>query len=251
MRLFCLEFTVYAPFSGSSRHPSRQPLLRHPLSSRFALHGLRAFEKRLKHPKTQHTRNHRELTVPRICVFGCVAFSGACCHPLRGEQRAPENATHPKTQILGAVWGFARGWFPKGWFWRMFPGPQNKNEGTKNGTTHLQAWNEGTKNGTTDPKKTGTRARSPKPPFYKNALLFPLGGQLAAISGVLRFRVLFVLLRSNSHSPEVQSSSEEKGVSRSMRAARSKMPESLGILDASPSPCILRAPRQLKPQALN
>ena len=34
--LFCLKFTVYAPFSGCSWHPSRQPHLRHPLSSRFA-----------------------------------------------------------------------------------------------------------------------------------------------------------------------------------------------------------------------
>ena len=31
-------------FSGCSWHPSRQPLLRHPLSSRFALHCLRAFD---------------------------------------------------------------------------------------------------------------------------------------------------------------------------------------------------------------
>ena len=45
-----------AIFASNSRHlcaffgllltPSRQPLLRHPLSSRFALHGLRAFERR-------------------------------------------------------------------------------------------------------------------------------------------------------------------------------------------------------------
>ena len=39
-----LILTVYAPFSGCSWHPSRQPLLRHPLSSRFALHGLRALD---------------------------------------------------------------------------------------------------------------------------------------------------------------------------------------------------------------
>ena len=39
----------------------------------------------------------------RICVFGCVAFSGALCSPLRGRQNTPENATHPKTQILGTV----------------------------------------------------------------------------------------------------------------------------------------------------
>ena len=26
--------------------------------------------------------------------------------------------------------GFAKGWFPKGWSWRMFPGTKNRNEGT-------------------------------------------------------------------------------------------------------------------------
>ena len=56
-----------------------------------------------KHPKTQHTRKHRQSTIPNICDFGCVAFSGAFWRPLRGEQRAPENATHPKTQILGTI----------------------------------------------------------------------------------------------------------------------------------------------------
>ena len=43
----------------------------------------------------------------------------------------------------------------------MFPGPPKPERG------------EGTKNGRTVPK-TGTRAHSPKPPFYKTALLFPL-----------------------------------------------------------------------------
>ena len=37
-----------------------------------------------------------------------------------------------------------KGGFPKGWFWRMFPGT-----------------------------KTGTRVHSPKPPFYETALLSP------------------------------------------------------------------------------
>ena len=49
------------------------------------------------------TRKRRYLTVPRICVFEGVAFSGVFWRPVRGEQRAPENATHPKTQILGTV----------------------------------------------------------------------------------------------------------------------------------------------------
>ena len=55
------------------------------------------------HPKTQHTRKRKYPTVPRICDFGCVAFSGVFWRPLRREQRAPENATHPKTQIPGTV----------------------------------------------------------------------------------------------------------------------------------------------------
>ena len=34
--------------------------------------------------------------------------------------------------------GFAKGWFPKGWFWRMFPRNENRNEGTFAKTTLLQ-----------------------------------------------------------------------------------------------------------------
>ena len=30
-----------------------------------------------QHPKTQHTRKRRKQTIPKVCVFGCVAFSGA------------------------------------------------------------------------------------------------------------------------------------------------------------------------------
>ena len=56
-----------------------------------------------EHLKTQHTRKCRKLTVPKICVFGCVAFLGALCSPLRGRRNTPENATHPKLQILGTV----------------------------------------------------------------------------------------------------------------------------------------------------
>ena len=55
-------------------------------------------EENKEHPKTQHTRKRRSSTVSRICVFGCVAFSGALCSPLRGRQNTPENTTHPKTQ---------------------------------------------------------------------------------------------------------------------------------------------------------
>ena len=34
--------------------------------------------------------------------------------------------------------GFAKGWFPKGWFWRMFPRNENRNEGTFAKTTLLE-----------------------------------------------------------------------------------------------------------------
>ena len=61
-------------------------------------------EEREKHPKTQQTQKRRKLTVPKICLFGCVcvcvAFSGALCSSLRGRQNTPENTAHPKSQIL-------------------------------------------------------------------------------------------------------------------------------------------------------
>ena len=50
--------------------------------------------------------------------------------------------------LRGGVWegksnsakcrGFAKGWFPKGWFWRMFPRNENRNEGTFAKTTLLE-----------------------------------------------------------------------------------------------------------------
>ena len=45
--------------------------------------------------KTQHTRKHRKLNVPKS------AFTGDLCSPLRGRQDTPENATHPKAQMFG------------------------------------------------------------------------------------------------------------------------------------------------------
>ena len=67
---------------------------------------------------------------------------------------------------------FAKGWFPKGWLWRMFPST-NKTERRyirmspvpKKERRYIWMF-PGT--------KTGTRVRSPKPPFYETALLFPL-----------------------------------------------------------------------------
>ena len=49
-----------------------------------------------------------------------------------------------------------KGWFPKGWFWRMFPRNENRNKGTF-------GCSPGMKTGT----KTGTRVRSHIPPKRK------------------------------------------------------------------------------------
>ena len=64
--------------------------------------------------------------------------------------------------------GFAKGWFPKGWFWRMFPSTKNRHEGTfgccpvpKTGTF-----------GCSPEPKTGTMAHSPKPPLTKQPFCF-------------------------------------------------------------------------------
>ena len=60
----------------------------------------------------------------------------------------------------------------KGWFWRMFPRNENRNEGTFGCSPGTKSRNEGTfacSPGT----KTGTRVHSPKPPFYETALLSP------------------------------------------------------------------------------
>ena len=57
-------------------------------------------------------------------------------------------------------------WFPKGWFWRMFPRNENRNEGTFACSPGNESRNEGMfacSPGT----KTRTRAHSPNPPFTK------------------------------------------------------------------------------------
>ena len=62
--------------------------------------------------------------------------------------------------------GFAKGLFPRGWFWRMFPEDQKPERGYKNGTKNR---NEGTKNRTTvqTQERGCIRQNHPftKPPF--------------------------------------------------------------------------------------
>ena len=64
----------------------------------------------------------------------------------------------------GTLQGFTKGWFPKGWFWRMFTGPQKSKRGYNKRNDGTKNRNEGTKNQTTVQK---TRQNRPfiKPPF--------------------------------------------------------------------------------------
>ena len=62
------------------------------------------------------------------------------------------------------------GGFPKGWFWRMFPRNENRNEGTFGCSPGTKNQNEGTF-GCCPRMKTGTRVHSPKPLFYETSLL--------------------------------------------------------------------------------
>ena len=64
--------------------------------------------------------------------------------------------------------GCQKGGFPKGWFIRMFPRNENRNEGTF-------ACSPGTKTGTrvrshVSPERKTSMARLPNPPFYETAL---------------------------------------------------------------------------------
>ena len=65
--------------------------------------------------------------------------------------------------------------FPKGWFWRMFRRAKNRNEGTFEFPMFPRNENRNEGAFACSPRtKTGTRAHSPKPPFYETALLSPL-----------------------------------------------------------------------------
>ena len=79
------------------------------------------------------------------------------------------------------IGGFAKGWFPKGWFWPMFPGTKNRNEGTfgcspvpQNGTkvhSDVSQYQKPERRHIlrmSPVPKSGTKVHSPKPPFYKN-----------------------------------------------------------------------------------
>ena len=66
-------------------------------------------------------------------------------------------------------WGFATGWFPKGWFWLMFPCTEISSQKSCPAVPPWQK--EATILIFLDPQN---RNESPKPPFYKTTLVFPL-----------------------------------------------------------------------------
>ena len=80
-------------------------------------------------------------------------------HTLGHSTTRPSHASFSRTNVTSQVglsqviWPLAnrlnlKGWFPKGWFWRMFPRNENRNEGTF---------------GCSPGTKTGTRVRSHVP----------------------------------------------------------------------------------------
>ena len=82
----------------------------------------------------------------QIDVAGQKLPRDTCRNENRNEGTFAKTTLH-ETALLSPndpFWGFAKGWFPKGWFGGCSPGT-----------------------------KTGTRVRSPKPPFYETALLSP------------------------------------------------------------------------------
>ena len=81
----------------------------------------------------------------------------------------PVSARASRSTSVSFCRGFAKGWFPKGWFWRMFAGPPKTR--TRAQKTERQT------------PKTGTRLQKTKgwykepereAPFHKTALSFPL-----------------------------------------------------------------------------
>ena len=66
----------------------------------------------------------------------------------------------------------AKGWFPQGWFWQMLSCTEIS---TKKSFPAVLTLAEESYDFDIPGPKNQTRAHSPKPPFYKTALLFPLG----------------------------------------------------------------------------
>ena len=74
-----------------------------------------------------------------------------------------------------------QGWFPKVWFWRMFPQNENPERGCVRMFPRNENRNEGTLFACSPRTKTGTRAHSPRPPFTKPPLLSPGDNSSCAI----------------------------------------------------------------------
>ena len=67
--------------------PANTPVWENPLG----------FQRRTKITRKRgHTRKRRNFTVLKTCVFGCVAFSGALCFPIKGRQTHTRKRKHTR-----------------------------------------------------------------------------------------------------------------------------------------------------------
>ena len=100
-------------------------------------------------------------------------FGGENCMGKGGADKAKKGKKDAQKKVGKRTWGVCalkipgkdpglpKGWFSKGWFWRMFPRNENRNEGTF-GFSRNENRNEGTF-GCSPRTKTGTRVRSHVP----------------------------------------------------------------------------------------
>ena len=112
-----------------------------------------------------HLRGPRTPFAPSLSTFGDFGCFDSCT---RATESQPKGSSRT---VFWFSWVDKRVVFQKGGFDGCSPGTKNRNQGTFR-CSRNETRNEGTfacSPGT----KTGTRAHSPKPPFYETALLSP------------------------------------------------------------------------------
>ena len=160
------------------------------ITSEESLKGNKEAKQPLFNVSEESTSFCRERDTLRIVCTLMIRFDNVCVYTMTlgswkrttSEHTSQGTATHPNQGFAKGVSqtvsprSFSRrnpkGWFPKGWFWRMFPRNENKNEGKFGCSPGTKNRNGGTF-GCSPGTKTGTGVRSPNPPFYETALLSP------------------------------------------------------------------------------
>ena len=78
---------------------------------------------------------HRDIWA-KASLLGCLSLPGSVVlnpwHHFEGAETQMDCPGTPSGVLAdsSAIQGFAKGWFPKGWFWRMFPCSLNGHEST-------------------------------------------------------------------------------------------------------------------------